>query len=159
SLSGPVSASVSQTVNTEGRNQSSTGTCQNLADNTTSNAQTGINIDKTPPTLSFGTATPVANANGWNNTNVSVSFTTADSLSGVDTTAPSTSPLVLSTEGAAVTGTVTVTDKAGNTATFTSNAFKIDKTAPTVTINAPGDGAVYLLNAAVASNYICTDSI
>jgi hypothetical protein len=45
------------------------------------------------------------------------------------------SPLVLSTEGSNVTGIATVTDVAGNSATFTSAAFKIDKTAPTVTIN------------------------
>ena len=42
---------------------------------------------------------------------------------------------MLSTEGSNVTGTVTVTDVAGNSATFTSPAFKIDKTPPTLTIN------------------------
>lgn len=50
-LSGVVSASVSETVSTEGANQSATGTCEDLAGNTASNTQFGINIDKTAPTL------------------------------------------------------------------------------------------------------------
>jgi hypothetical protein len=91
-----------------------------------------VRIDKTPPTVTFGSPTPAANAAGWNNTDVSLPFTTADNLSGVATVTPS-SPLVLTTEGTAVTGTITVTDRAGNTATFKSPAVKIDKTPPTVT--------------------------
>src|SRR5205807_870457 len=71
-----------------------------------------VKIDKTAPTLTFGPATPAPNAAGWNNTNVSVPFTAADALSGVASTTPATSPLVLTAEGAAVTGTVTVTDVA-----------------------------------------------
>jgi hypothetical protein len=39
---------------------------------------------------------------------------------------------VLTAEGTAVTATITVVDKAGNAATFTSPAVKIDKTPPTV---------------------------
>ena len=42
---------------------------------------------------------------------------------------------MLSSDGNNVTGTVTVTDVAGNTATFTSASFKIDTKAPAVTIN------------------------
>jgi len=52
-LSGPVSASISQTVSTEGANQSATGTCQDMAGNTASDTQSGINIDKTNPTLNL----------------------------------------------------------------------------------------------------------
>src|SRR5262249_7339876 len=94
-----------------------------------------VQIDKTPPTVNFGAPTPAANAAGWNNTNVSVAFTATDALSGVAATS-ATSPLVLSTEGLGVAGTVTVTDKAGNTASFTSPLVKIDKTPPTLTFGA-----------------------
>src|SRR5260370_32170818 len=52
-----------------------------------------VMIDKTPPTLTFGTATPAPNAAGWNNTNVSVAFTVADALSGVASTLTTTSPI------------------------------------------------------------------
>ena len=52
-LSGPASASVSQTISTEGANQSATGTCLDLAGNSASNTQSGFNIDKTNPTLNL----------------------------------------------------------------------------------------------------------
>jgi RHS repeat-associated protein len=67
---------------------------------------------------------------GWNNSNVSFAFTTADSLSGVASTSIP-SPLVLSAEGTSVAGNVTVTDVAGNTASFNSPPVKIEKTLPT----------------------------
>src|SRR5688500_2678006 len=51
--SGPASASVSQTISTEGTNQSATGTCLDLAGNSASNTQSGFNIDKTNPTLNL----------------------------------------------------------------------------------------------------------
>jgi hypothetical protein len=50
-LSGPASASVSQTISTEGANQSATGTCLDMAGNSASNLQSGFNIDKTAPIL------------------------------------------------------------------------------------------------------------
>src|SRR5207248_3747792 len=43
-----------------------------------------------------------------------------------------TGPVVIATEGAAVHGSVTLTDQAGNSATFTTADFKLDKTKPTV---------------------------
>lgn len=95
-----------------------------------------VRIDKTPPTLTFGAAAPAANAAGWNNTNVSVAFTPNDALSGVASTSPNVSPLILTGEGSAVSGTVTVTDVAGNSATFTTTGFRIDKTAPMMTFGA-----------------------
>jgi len=71
----------------------------------------GINIDRTPPTVGFAAPNPPPNASGWNNTNVSLLFSPADSLSGVMSTVES-SPLTLATEGSSVKGTVTATDKA-----------------------------------------------
>jgi outer membrane protein assembly factor BamB len=85
--------------------------------------------DTTPPTLTFGTPSPTPNAAGWNNTAVNLSFTTADDLSGVQSSDPG-SPLHFTAEGANQTQQVTVTDNAGNTATFTSPAVNIDLTPP-----------------------------
>ena len=67
------------------------------------------------------------------------------------------SPLVLSTEGAAVTGQVVVTDNAGNSATFTSVARNIDKTAPVAEMNTPDDGATYGFYQDVVADFACTD--
>ncbi len=130
SLSGISNCAASQTVSGEGAGQSRTGTATDIAGNTASATIDSINIDKTPPVVTFGAATPSANPYGWNNTNVSLPFTTSDNLSGVASANPAVSPLVLSTEGAAVSGTVTVTDVAGNTAIVASPTVKIDKTPP-----------------------------
>jgi len=93
--------------------------------------------DTTPPTLTFGDPTPAPNAAGWNNTAVDVPFTTADDLSGVQSSAPA-SPLHFTAEGINQTQQVTVTDKVGNSATFTSPAINIDLTAPSTSIQIPG---------------------
>src|SRR5439155_4127147 len=90
-----------------------------------------VRIDKTPPTVTWDTPSPVPKAAGWNNTNVSISFSASDNLSGVAVVSTA-SPLLLTQEGPAVTGVVTVTDKAGNSATYTSPPVKIDKTPPSV---------------------------
>ena len=79
--------------------------------------------DTTPPTLTFGNPMPAPNAAGWNNTAVDISITTADDLSGVQSANPA-SPLHFVFEGANQTQQVTVTDNAGNSATFTSPAVR-----------------------------------
>lgn len=118
----------------DGSGQSGSGTCTDKAGNVSAPATiTGINIGKTPPTVTFGAPNPAPNPAGWNNTNVTMPFTASGNPSGVASTNPTTSPLLFSTDGAAVMGTVTVTDKAGNSATVTSPAVKIDKTPPLAT--------------------------
>jgi hypothetical protein len=100
--------------------------------NSTSAIQTvTVKLDKTLPTLTWGTVPP-ANAAGWHNAAVMISYTAADSLSGVASATP-VSPVVISTQGSNQTQAVTVTDVAGNSKTFTSPAVKIDLTAPTIT--------------------------
>ncbi|MGO9012214.1 MAG: putative Ig domain-containing protein [Bryobacteraceae bacterium] len=47
--SGPVAPVVTQIVSGHGTNLSATGTCRDLAGNSSSNTHTGINIDTTPP--------------------------------------------------------------------------------------------------------------
>lgn len=84
--------------------------------------------DTTPPTLTFGSRAPIANSAGWNNTPVDIAFTTADA-SGIQSSNPA-SPLRFTAEGANQTQEVTVTDNAGNSATFTSPVVNIDLTKP-----------------------------
>lgn len=94
--------------------------------------------DTTPPTLTWGNLTPAANPAGWNNIPVDFAFTTSDDLSGVQSSEPA-SPLHFVSEGANQTQQVTVTDKVGNTATFTSPALNIDLTKPSTSAIIPGN--------------------
>lgn len=95
-----------------------------------------VGIDNDPPTIS-GTASPAANASGWNNSNVTVTFTADDAISGVASVTPATT---VTTEGANQTVTGTATDRAGNTASATVTV-NIDKTPPSVVIASPPEGA------------------
>lgn len=114
--------------------QSATGNCTDVAGNTSSNATVNnINIDKIPPVITLTSRTP-ANGNGWNNTNVTLTWTCTDALSGVVT---STITQTLSSEGAGQSATGTCQDRAGNSATNTQTGINIDKTAPALTI--PGN--------------------
>jgi hypothetical protein len=98
----------------------------------------------------------VPNTSGWNKTNVSIPFTRSDALSGLASTSVA-SPLVISTEGAGITGQVVVADKAGNVATFTSVTRNIDKTAPVVDFPTPADGADFGLYQEAFADYSCND--
>jgi hypothetical protein len=122
-------------LSSEGAGQSASGTCTDKAGNSASATQSAINIDKTAPSVSAARS-PLANVNGWNNTNVTVSFTCSDLLSGV---ASVDSPVTLSGEGAGQSATGNCTDKAGNSASATQSGINIDKTAPTISLRPAGD--------------------
>lgn len=160
SLSGATTPSVRTHMGTEGDGQSAIGTCTDRAGNTASATVGNIRIDLTPPALTFGAQTPPANANGWNSTSVTVPFTVTDSLSGIASTSLS-SPLSFTGEGASMTGTVTVTDVAGNTANFTSPAVKIDKTPPTITLvsQLPPANQNGWNNSNITTTWACADSL
>ncbi len=104
---------------------------KDAAGNWSENFTDEITLDQTAPELTFGAFNPTANIYGWNNTDVSLSFSTYDATSGVATVFPE-SPYVFTAEGAGQTVKVKVTDHAGNEAEFTSGAVNIDKTAPTI---------------------------
>ena len=94
-----------------------------------------VKIDKTKPVIT-GARSPQPNANGWNNTDVVVTFTCAEVgnvQSGLDVN--TVAGKTVSTEGAnqSVTNTGTCTDKAGNVADpATVAGINIDKTPPTM---------------------------
>ncbi len=130
------------TVSGDGTHAVTFWSSDNAGNTETANSQT-VMIDGTAPTLAFGAVSPAPNASGWNNGTVTIPFTAADATSGVGSTNPAASPLTFSTEGANQTQTVTVTDNAGNSATFTSPAVNIDLTAPvtTATPSGPNNGS------------------
>ncbi len=111
-----------------------TVTASDLAGNQTTATRSFV-IDKTPPTITVS-QTPPPNADGWNNGDVTVSFSCADALSGV---VACSSPVIVTQErgGQVVTGTAT--DRAGNRA-LTFATVSLDKTPPTVSITSPVEG-------------------
>lgn len=108
-----------------------TYTCTTTSAGGVASASVTIKRDTVAPTLSFGTATPAADANGWHQSDVSVPFTASDALSGVFSTS-TPNPVVITGSGTGLTRQVTVTDLAGNSATFTTPAVNIDRTPPGV---------------------------
>jgi hypothetical protein len=113
-----------------------TFTCTATSASSTRSQSVTIKRDATAPTIA-GARTPAANLNGWNNTDVTVSFTCADGLSGLSSSGCPANATV-SSEGANQSRSGTVTDKAGNSATATVSGINIDKKAPVVT--APSNG-------------------
>src|SRR5262245_5994474 len=112
------------TVSTEGANQVVTGPAAENAGNKAT-ATVTRNIDKTAPVVT-ATPAPAANANGWNNTPVVVSFAATDALSGVNP-ASVTTPVTLSSDGANLSATGQATDLAGNVGTATKAGINIDR--------------------------------
>lgn len=89
-----------------------------------------VNIDWTKPEITYVIA-PGPNAYGWNNTDVNVTFSATDNLSGID--GEPTYVDVLSDEGAGQISFWFFFDKAGNMALKeTAEVINIDKTPPVV---------------------------
>ena len=115
-----------------------------------------VKIDKTSPTIS-ATVSPAANAAGWHNSDVLVSFTCIDSLSDVDSCS---GPVTMSSEGAGQSVTGSATDKAGNTASITVENINIDKTAPTITgSRTPFANTNGWNNSPVTVSFSCDDAL
>jgi Carboxypeptidase regulatory-like domain/HYR domain len=104
-------------------------TCTAVSGGGSANQSVTVKRDATAPTLIFAAPTTNPNAAGWYNANVSITYAASDNVSGVSASTPS-GTLIISNEGNAVTGSVTITDNAGNSQTFTTTAVKIDKTPP-----------------------------
>ena len=125
--SGPAPATDTVTSDTDGTTKTASATDR------LGNPGTGsvtVKLDKTKPTIT-GSGSPVANAFGWNNSNVTVSLTCSDAPSGIQTCAGGGSVL-LSSEGANQAVSGSATDNADNTASGSVGPFNIDKTAPSL---------------------------
>jgi uncharacterized protein YjiK len=108
--------------------------------------------DTHPPTI-VATASPSPNANGWNNTDVTVSYSCTDEASGVDPAASSLGSDVLTASG---TATGTCVDRAGHSATATYTA-RIDKVSPVVVYS--GNAGSYGLLDTVAISCTAADAL
>lgn len=116
-----------------------------------------IKRDATKPTIA-GVAAPAPNGAGWNRTDVTVSFTCGDNLSGVALCGPNET---LTSEGAGQSATGTAIDRAGNGETATVSGINIDKTAPGITWNGgPADGgSSYFGSVPAAPTCTASDSL
>jgi hypothetical protein len=93
-----------------------------------------VPVDTIAPTFGYTLSPATPNgANGWYNTDVTVSFNAEDNAggSGIDE-ATKPADYTLTTDGIHSAKEVTVKDKAGNVATVTVPEIKIDRTIPTI---------------------------
>lgn len=145
------------TLSNDGVDQKVHGDAVDAAGNRSFADVTGINIDKTKPTLVGVPTDP--NGAGWYKGDVAVSWVGDDVRSGID---PSTQPAVstITGEGSNLgAGPVTIKDKAGNESDPASvTGIKIDRNAPVIS-----GGATTQPNAAkwysgeVTVDFACTD--
>ena len=120
-----------------------------------------VETDTTKPIIT-GSRAPLPNSFGWNNSNVTVSFSCEDVgaiQSGISVN--TVEEVTVSTEGEnqSVTNTGECIDVAGNIAEpATVSDINIDKTPPVVVITLPGTGE-YILNESVEATWIATDTL
>jgi uncharacterized repeat protein (TIGR01451 family) len=119
----------STTVKTAG---TLTGSCTDLAGNT---ATVSYAIQDTTAPQAAPVLTPAPNANGWNNTDVTINWNWTDSGSGIDQSSPGSCPQTTPVK-ASTTGEVTVRtfgtclDQAGNQGTSDMVSVNIDVLPP-----------------------------
>ena len=143
-------------VSGEGANQVISGIATDKAGNTAT-ASITVNIDKTAPIVT-ATPSPAANADGWNNGPVVVTFSATDALSGL---APGslTAPVTLSTDVTNRSVTGHATDLAGNVGSVTRSGINIDQRKPSITVAlSPAANSRGFLHASVTAHFTCTDA-
>lgn len=138
--SGVANCSEPVIINSEGADQVISSSVTDFAGNSSS-VTTTVSLDKTAPLIT-ATVSPPANANGWHNSDVTISFTCSDNGSGV-LNCPE--PVVVSAEGADQVVSASVDDLAGNRAEV-SVSISLDKTAPDIVFASPADGEAVLIN-------------
>jgi pimeloyl-ACP methyl ester carboxylesterase len=126
--SGIASSTPDIPVSTEGANQEVPGPAEDNAGNIGSAVAT-LDIDLTPPEIAFDSPVPSANAAGWNNSPVTVSWNCTDALSGPVAAFDS---VTVGSDGAAQSATGTCRDLADHVTTGTLAGLNIDTTPPEI---------------------------
>ena len=133
-LSGIAVCSAKKTLG-EGAGQSASGTAKDKAGNTATDSVSGINVDKTAPSLS-GAATAGPNANGWYSDDVTIHWTCSDALSGIAAGACPADAVIVG-EGDDLGASASVSDRAGNSTNASVGGIMIDRHAPSTSAASP----------------------
>ncbi|SDO53878.1 Lecithin:cholesterol acyltransferase [Paenibacillus sp. yr247] len=138
-LSGIANVTLDEVVSTEGANQTFTGGAMDVAGNSSSTSIT-LNIDKTAPKTTLALQGQQGN-NDWYTSDVTVTLSAIDNLSGVSYTEYSfdngvtwtkySSPIIVTAEQINTISYRSV-DIAGNVEQIQQNTIKIDKTPPVI---------------------------
>ena len=129
-------------------------------------------LDEIAP-VTVAIASPLANANGWNNTDVTVTLGARDGCSDVETityrlsgaetrgsTDPGSSTSVVITAEGTTTITFFATDTAGNIESEQTLTVSIDQTSPEITgLRSPDPNANNWNNTDVGVDFECTDAL
>ncbi len=143
-----------QVVTGDGADQTVTGSATDQAGNTATVTSESFSIDTTKPTIAVALS-PAPNAAGWRNGPVTAHFTCSDTGAGVDVCP---ADRIVTVDGANQTVTGTVTDKAGNSASVTSEAFSIDQSKPTITVTlSPAPNPNGVNESPVTAHFACSD--
>ncbi len=94
---------------------------------------------------------PITNSSGWNNTDVTATFTCGDTVSGIATC---TAPVIVTSEGQNQVVSGTAMDLAGNSASV-SATVNVDKTPPALTM--PTFNTAYTYNSVLPFNFKASD--
>jgi microsomal dipeptidase-like Zn-dependent dipeptidase len=114
-------------VSAEGISVAGSATATDVAGNSSTATSPSVKIDKTPPTIAFVSRQPEANEHGWNNSEITVTWSCEDGLSGV---VEEVVTQTLSTDGADQSLTGQCVDQAGNIAEDTVAGLNLDMTPP-----------------------------
>ena len=126
-----------------------------VAGNTETAHTVTVRIDKTAPTISHALS-PLPNGNGWNNADVTVTFTCGSGVSGI---ASCTSPVTVTGEGRAQAVTGTAVNNAGTSASDTA-FVSLDRTAPMIAGSTTRlANSRQWFNAPVTVRFTCTDML
>ena len=157
------------TVSADTSGQTVTGTATDALGNVGPSSSVVVKRDAATPSIT-GTRTPAANGFGWNNGDVTVSFTCSDLLSLIKSclaNGTSAASKTLTASGANQSVGGTATDNADNAGTASIDGVNIDKTVPEVSASAtvPGgpNGTPYIAgtwtNQAVTVSFTCSDTL
>jgi len=120
-----------------------------------------VEVDITKPVIT-GSRDPLPNSLGWNNTDVTVSFSCEEVgpvQSGIETNTVAGKTVTTEGKDQSVTNTGVCIDAVGNVADpVTVSNINIDKTPPVVTITLPGTGE-YVVNQSITATWSATDAL
>jgi len=153
-VSGITSCPDAVTISSEGEDKQNAQQISDLAGNIES-ISTTTSLDKTTPTIT-AQLQPAANSAGWNNSSVSISFTCADQLSGVEQCGDI---ITIDTEGVDQVVNGQVIDQAGNTFQLPV-LVNIDRTPPSISATvSPAANDAGWHNSNVVISYTCVDAL